>query len=159
MAHRFLSVFILLLATSCQYFETEKVSSNEIFEDEIKTINWKDVDRYPSFPQCVETLEKSQQKDCFINTLSSHLYQNISSGEMIAIREIYDTVKVKFEVESSGRLTILGIEMDTLLQKEFPNLEKLIVQSIDSLQPNAPAYKRGIPVKTQFVLPVVVQTN
>ena len=159
MPHRIFSILIFVLATSCQFFETEKVSSNEIFEEEIKTINWRDVDRYPSFPQCDETLEKSQQKDCFINTLSSHLYKNISSGDLIAIREIYDTVNVKFEVGSSGRLSILEIDMDTLLKKEFPDLEKLIFQTIDSLQPQAPAYKRGIPVKTQFILPVIVQTN
>lgn len=78
---------------------------------------------------------------------------------MIAVREVYDTVKVRFEISSSGRLSILEIEMDTLLQKEFPDLEMLIFNSVDSLQPVAPAYKRGIPVKTQFILPVIVQTN
>lgn len=159
MTHRPILVFLLLLATSCQFFETEKVSSDEIFKDEIKTINWKDVDRYPSFVACSEVLDKPEQKDCFINTISTHLYQNISREDMVAIREVYDTVKVRFEVSSAGRLSILEIEMDTLLQKEFPDLEMLIFNSVDSLQPVAPAYKRGIPVRTQFILPVIVQTN
>ena len=78
---------------------------------------------------------------------------------MVAVREVYDTVKVNFEVASDGKLSILEIKMDTLLQKEFPNLETWLLQSIDSLQPVAPAYKRGIPVKTQFTLPVIIQTN
>lgn len=159
MTHRPILVFLLLLATSCQFFETEKVSSDEIFKDEIKTINWKDVDRYPSFVACSEVLDKPEQKDCFINTISTHLYQNISREDMVAVREVYDTVKVRFEVSSAGRLSILEIEMDTLLQKEFPDLEMLIFNSVDSLQPVAPAYKRGIPVRTQFILPVIVQTN
>lgn len=159
MAYRIFLVFLFLLATSCQFFETEKVSSDEIFNEEIKTINWKDVDRYPAFLACDEVLDKPEQKDCFINTISSHLYKNISREDMIAVREVYDTVKVRFEISSSGRLSILEIEMDTLLQKEFPDLEMLIFNSVDSLQPVAPAYKRGIPVKTQFILPVIVQTN
>ena len=159
MTYRLFLVIFLLMATSCQFFETEKVSSEDIFEDEIGTIDWRDVDRYPSFPICENILDKLEQKDCFINTISSNLYQAVSHHDMIAVREVYDTVKVKFEVGSSGRLSILEIEMDTLLQKEFPDLEMVIFKTVDSLQPVAPAYKRGIPVKTQFTLPVIVQTD
>ena len=159
MTQRLFLVFLLLLATSCGFFDTEKVSSDIIYEDEMESINWKDVDQYPSFASCTDLLDKPEQKDCFINTISKQLYQDISSRNMVAVREVYDTVKVKFEVGNSGRLSILEIEIDTLLQKEFPDLEKLIIDSVDSLQPVAPAYKRGIPVKTQFVLPVIVSTN
>ena len=159
MKYASLYTFLLLLATSCQFFETEKVSSEEIYKEEIQTIDWKDVDRYPSFSNCNDSLEKPAQKDCFINTISSQLYQSISHENMVAVREVYDTVKVNFEVASDGKLSILEIKMDTLLQKEFPNLETWLLQSIDSLQPVSPAYKRGIPVKTQFTLPVIIQTN
>ncbi|MDN3722767.1 hypothetical protein QRD02_00105 [Aequorivita sp. SDUM287046] len=159
MAKRFLFIFLFAVATSCQFFKTEKVSSEEIFKEEMGTIDWKDVDRYPSFSHCENKLEKPEQKECFINTISSQLYQSISHENMVAVREVYDTVKVNFEVNSTGQLSILEIKMDTLLRKEFPNLETWILQSIDSLQPVAPAYKRGIPVKTQFTLPVIIQTN
>ena len=159
MAKRFLFIFLLALATSCQFFETEKVSSEEIYKEEMGTIDWKDVDRYPSFSNCENKLEKPEQKECFINTISSHLYQSISHENMVAVREVYDTVKVNFEVSSNGQLSILKIKMDTLLRREFPNLETWILLSIDSIQPVAPAYKRGIPVKTQFTLPVIIQTN
>ena len=159
MTKGFLLIFLLFLATSCQFFETEKVSSEEIYKEEMETIDWKDVDRYPSFSNCKNQLEKPEQKDCFINTISSHLYKSISSEKMVSVREVYDTVKVNFEVSRNGELSILEIKMDTVLQKEFPNLEAWILQSIDSLKPVAPAYKRGIPVKTQFILPVIIQTN
>ncbi|MDC8001729.1 hypothetical protein POV26_11830 [Aequorivita todarodis] len=159
MKHFFLFVAFLLLATSCQFFETEKVSSEEIYNQEIKTIDWKDVDRYPSFSNCDSILEKPEQKDCFINTISSQLYKSINHEGMVATREVYDTVKVNFEVSSKGELAILEIKMDTALQQEFPNLETWLLQSIDSLKPVAPAYKRGIPVKTQFTLPVIIKTN
>ena len=159
MAKRFLFIFLLALATSCQFFDTEKVSSEKVYKEEMETINWKDVDRYPSFSACKNSLEKPEQKDCFINTISSHLYKSISHEGMIAKREVYDTLKVNFEVNKSGQLSILEIKMDTVLQKEFPNLEMWLLQSIDSLKPVAPAYKRGIPVKTQFSLPIIIKTN
>ena len=159
MTQRLFLVFILLLATSCQFFETEKVSSEEIFKDEIKTINWTNVDRYPSFPNCENIVEKTEQQDCFIQTISTHIYQAISEGNLVASRELQDTIEVGFEVNSSGKLSIVEMKMDTLLQKDFPNLEMKILNSLDSLQPLAPAYKRGIPVKTKFTLPIIIQTN
>ena len=159
MKHWFIFIPILILATSCQFFETEKVSSEEIYKEEMETIDWQDVDNYPSFANCQNAMEKPEQKECFINTISSQLYKSISHADMVAVRDVYDTVKVKFEVSSKGELSIREIKIDTLLQKEFPNLEKWLLQSIDSLQPVAPAYKRGIPVRTQFTLPVIIKTN
>lgn len=159
MTHRPLFILLLLLATSCQFFETEKVSSETIYKEEIKTIDWKDVDRYPSFPNCENVLEKPLQKDCFINTITSQLYKSISDEGIVATREIYDTVSVNFEISSAGDLSILKIKMDSVLKREFPDLENWILQSVDSLRPIAPAFKRGIPVKTQFTLPVIIRTN
>ncbi len=159
MKHGFLFVLLLLLATSCQFFETEKVSSEKIYKEELQAIDWKEVDRYPSFVNCENITEKPDQKECFINTISTHLYQSVSEKDMIAVREIYDTVLVDFSVSNTGKLTVLDIKMDSLLRKEFPHLKDWILKSIDSLQPVAPAYKRGIPVKTQFTLPVIIQTN
>lgn len=123
------------------------------------TINWQDVDNYPAFSNCKNALEKPEQRDCFINTISTQLYKSISHEGMVAARDVYDTVKVRFEVSKKGELSIREIKMDTLLEKEFPHLETWLLQSIDSLQPVAPAYKRGIPVKTQFTLPVIIKTN
>ncbi|MBT0606811.1 hypothetical protein [Aequorivita echinoideorum] len=148
-----------IAASSCQYFETEKVSSEKIYKEEIEAIDWKEVDRYPSFIHCDSIAEKPEQKQCFINTINSRLYQSISDKNIIAVHEVYDTVLVDFAVSNKGNLSILQIEMDSVLKKDFPNLEDLLLKTIDSLQPIAPAYKRGIPVKTQFTLPVIIQTN
>ncbi len=159
MKYSFLFILFLILATSCQFFETEKVSSEKIYSEEMQTINWKDVDSYPSFTNCDKTLEKPEQKDCFISTISTQVYKSINDEGIVATRDIYDTVSVNFEVSKDGKLSIIEIKMDTLLQKEFPILEAWLLQSIDSLKPVAPAYKRGIPIKTQFTLPVIIRTN
>jgi len=159
MKHWFIFLSLLLLATSCQFFETEKVSSEEIYNQEMETIDWKDVDNYPAFSNCENFLEKPEQKECFINTITTQLYKSISHEDMVAVRDVYDTVKVNFEVSSKGELSIREIKMDSLLEKEFPNLERWLLESVDSLKLVAPAYKRGIPVKTQFTLPVIIKTN
>lgn len=159
MIQRLLLVFLIALTTSCQFFETEKVSSEQIYEEEIHAINWTEVDTYPSFSNCENSFDKQAQRDCFINTINKHLFESISQENMLASSELSDTLLVDFEISKDGRLSILNISIDSVLKKDFPQLEKLIFKSIDSLQPIAPAYKRGIPVKTQFTLPVVISTD
>lgn len=160
MRYRFFLVFLLIaLVSGCNLFDTEKISSEKIFEEEIQAIDWTEVDRYPIFPNCKEDLNENAQKECFIKTINIHLLENLNANKILATREISDTLLIDFEIDERGKLSILEIAMDTLMQQEFPNLKKQIIKSLDSLQPIAPAYKRGIPVKTQFSLPVVILTE
>ena len=145
--------------SSCQFFETEKISYEETFQEEIQAIDWKEVDQYPVFENCKSSFEKIDQRDCFARTISSQMYQSISDKNLVAVRDVYDTILVDFAVSKNGELSIMKIELDSILQNEYPNLKDWILNSIDSLELIAPAYKRGIPVKMQFSLPVVIQTD
>jgi hypothetical protein len=51
------------------------------------------------------------------------------------------------------------MKMDSLLKAQIPSLAANIIEAIKTLQPIAPAYKRGIPVKTKFKLPLVIKTS
>ncbi len=152
-------VFLAQLMSSCQFFETEKISSEETYKEEIQAIDWKDVDQYPIFENCKANFEKAEQRDCFVSTISYQMYESISDKKLVAVREVYDTIYVDFSVSKDGELSIMNIELDSVLQKDYPNLKEWIFKSIDSLELIAPAYKRGIPVKMQFSLPVVIQTD
>jgi hypothetical protein len=152
-------VLILLMATSCQYFETDKISKETFYQEELKTIDWKDVDQYPAFPKCENYTEKTDQKRCFENTLSSHLGQTFTNHNAIAIRVLNDTVTVKFTISNTGKLSIMEMQITEAIKAEFPLLHNWLEESIDTLDPVAPAYKRGIPVATQFTLPIIINTN
>ena len=152
-------VLILLLASSCQYFETDKISKETFYQEELKTIDWKDVDQYPAFPKCENFTEKTKQKSCFENALSSHLRQTFTNHNAIAVRDLNDTVTVKFTISNTGKLSIMEIQITETIKAEFPLLHNWLEESIDTLHPVAPAYKRGIPVATQFILPIIINTN
>ncbi len=154
-------VFIVLciLFQSCQLFETEKISSETFLEDEVKSINWKDVDQYPVFINCEGLSEKNKQKSCFETTLSSHIYQSINSENTIVTSDLNETLLLDFIVDEKGKLSITSMVIDSLLKAQVPLLKAQILNGIDSLQPIAPAYKRGIPVKTTFKLPLVIKTS
>ena len=152
-------LLVVVCCSSCQYFETEKISSDTFYEEELKAIDWTEVDRYPAFAICDTLSEKKQQKKCFENELANHLQQGVKDQGVMAIQDLNDTIVLSFSVSKEAKLTIIQMQMDSLLQREFPHLKDSLLYSLDALQLLAPAYKRGIPVTTQFTLPIVVKTE
>lgn len=155
------TLFLLLLVatTSCQFFETEKVSTETFYKEELKTIHWKEVDQYPVFSECENSTEKSMQKTCFEQTLSDHLRQSLNKHNAVALHDLNDTVKLAFSITNVGKLKVTSINMPSTIETEFPLFHDWLLEGIDTLHPVAPAYKRGIPVATKFTLPIVIKTN
>ena len=153
----FLSIFFL--CSSCQFFETEKISSESFYEEEFKTIEWNEIDQYPTFSSCKELTEKGDQRNCFVNILSSSLYQSIDDQKWTIMKTIQDTIMLEISVSNTGEIQIDSIEMDSLLGTQFPNMRVVLYNSIESLSLVAPAYKRGIPVNTRFKLPIALNTE
>ena len=159
MKFSFFFLSIIVLYTSCGYFETEKISSETFYEEELKTIAWNEIDRYPTFASCKDLAEKIEQRDCFVNTLSDSFYRSIQDQKWTITKTIHDTITLDISVSNSGRIQINAVEMDSLLVTYFPNLDEVLSNSISSLSSVAPAYKRGIPVNTRFTLPIVLNTE
>lgn len=153
----FLSIFFL--CTSCQFFETEKISSETFYEEELKTIEWNEIDQYPTFSSCKEFTEKIDQRNCFVNTLSSSFYQSIHDQKWTIMKTIQDTIMLDISVSNTGEIQIDSIEMDSILGAQFPNMSLVLSNSIETLSLVAPAYKRGIPVDTRFKLLIALNTE
>ncbi len=155
----FAYLLLILGCTSCQFFETEKISSDTFYESALKTIDWKNVDSYPAFASCDTLSEKEQQKSCFEGELAYQLQQSMTAQGVASLKDLNDTIILSFSISEKAQISILEMQIDSLLQRAFPNLKDSLKYSIDALQLVAPAYKRGIPVKTQFTLPIVVTTE
>ena len=159
MKHNYLFIVLSWMLVSCQFFETEKISSETFYEEELKMINWEDVDQYPAFPECEHFTEKLEKKNCFETTLSGYVYKKIGSKKIITNQDLNDTVFLDFNISKSGEILNLNIVIDSVIQRKIPLLKDWLIQSIDSLPKLIPAYKRGIPVETKFTLPVVIKTE
>lgn len=152
-------LLILLLASSCQYFNTEKISSDAFYEEKIKTIDWEQVDGYPAFSNCEQFTEKEERKQCFETTLSRHIYEFIENKKLVTQSDLNSTVQLKFTISNKGEITSLDITVDSLLHQKFPLLKEWLTESIDSLPKLEPATKEGVPVETKFTLPVLIQAE
>ncbi len=161
MKYKCLAILLSLILVSCQFFETEKISEQTFYEEEIQTINWNDIDQYPVFVQCEDFSEKKDQERCFTSTLLNVFMKAVEDqvSENTINESIQDTIFLTLNVSGKAKFSIQRIEMDSLIIRTFPFLKEVLFSRMDSLQLRAPAYKRGIPVKTEFTLPIVITTE
>lgn len=152
-------VLILFVLASCQYFETEKISADTFYEQELKTISWEEVDQFPAFALCQNISKKEASKTCFESTLISKIHAGITSKHFISQNSISDTLWVGISISNQGSISLKDIKMDSITALTFPKLKSWIQQSIDSIPLIAPGHKRGVPVTVSLQLPMVLKTN
>lgn len=153
--------FFLLftIVTSCQYFEKQVPSEKELLQKELKAINWKEVDEYPSFADCDKLEDKTQRKQCFFEYLTQLIQEKLQVDTLSVLYPELDTIEVKVTVFPDSRMQF---------EPQFPNdsvaydtikIDSILhVKLVDFPKVN-PAIKQGIPVKTQFILPVIIKVE
>jgi len=154
---RIFILFLLISTMSCDYFNKEKVYSEDLLEEELQTFTWNNVDEYPTFESCDATLNKEDKKQCFENTLRDILNTNLSQYHIVVSEAIEDTVQLKIIIDKEGEFSINAIESSALIKQELPQLDSLLRQSLDSLPKIFPAIKRSQQVTTQFSFPVIIK--
>lgn len=143
----------------CDYFETRKISSEEVLDQETRTLNWKEVDEYPAFENCKNITELQKARDCFETTISRSIYAHLEKQEPVVTEAIDDTVVLYLKVEKTGRPAIDSILVDTTVTNQLPYIRLWLQQSVDSLPRIYPASKRGIPVSSTYRMPIVIRAE
>ncbi|CAN5157519.1 hypothetical protein BH23BAC2_BH23BAC2_11370 [soil metagenome] len=156
---KILLLLLLPILTGCENFETKKITSEEVLDQESRNLNWKEVDEYPAFDNCRNITDKEKARNCFEMTVSNSVNAYLARQEPIVTEAIDDTVYVHLVVSKSGQPSIDSIEVDSLVISQIPELEMWLKQSIDSLPRIYPASKRGIPVSSVFKMPVVIRAE
>ncbi|OBQ51669.1 hypothetical protein JJL45_04520 [Tamlana sp. s12] len=158
MKHAIVFLLVLMLS-SCEYFNVKKTSSEAILNEELKTFNWNDVDEYPNFIVCDESASKAERHLCFQNTLTHHITNFLQNEGIIVSQDINDTILLEFQVSKTGDLSLMSSSVDSLTVDEIPNIEELLNQSLTDLPKIFPAIKRGQQVTTEFKLPLIIRVN
>jgi hypothetical protein len=148
-----------MLLASCDLFTSAEKKTQKIVDKELLGIDWNDVDQYPLFDDCDETVSKIEQRSCFENTLLLHFSMTLQDFEFILDEDLDDTIYVDFLVDQEGAMTVLDIETNSIIQEQIPEFNGIITQSLKSLPRVEPALKRGIPVNAKFRIPIVLNTN
>lgn len=150
---------MLLLLQSCQYFEKKVPNEQELLDKQIKEINWNEVDEYPSVADCDKLIDAEQRKQCFFEYLTEAIKQKLAVDTLSNMFPKLDTIEVKVTVFPNAT-----IQFEPQFPKDSVAYDTIKIDSIlharliDFPKVN-PAIKRGIPVKTQFVLPVIIKSE
>ncbi|WP_016989926.1 hypothetical protein [Flavobacterium sp. ACAM 123] len=150
---------VFLLFNSCQYFEKQVPSEKELLQKELKAINWKEVDEYPSFVDCEKLDNKMQRQQCFFEYMTELIQQKLSSDTLSILYPELDTIEVKVTIFSDAKMKFEPqFSKDSVAYNTIKIDSILNARLIDFPKVN-PAIKRGIPVKTQFILPVILKVE
>ena len=154
-----LTLIGVLLLASCGWLTPKDEKTRRLVQEELRSINWNDVDQYPLFESCGESISKESQRQCFEDELLQHFSNTLSEFEFVLNEDVGDTIYVDFLVERDGSITVLDIEDHPVLQDQIPEFNAIITQSLKSLPNVEPALKRGIPVNAKFRIPLELNTN
>lgn len=152
-------IFLVLCFSSCDYFDKKKVYSEDILKEDLQTFNWNEVDEYPTFAACDNSSTKSQKKQCFETTLTTHIMSQLSNESIIVTEDINDTIVITFQISEKGKLSVIEIKSSDLIKSQIPEIDTLLVKGLNGLPQIFPAIKRSQQVKIEFRLPVVINVN
>ena len=149
---------LLFVCVSCDFINGSVVKEETIVAQEKQSIDLDSVDEFPSFASC-DHLEKEAQKNCFFQALTAQIYERLSQNNLVVSKAIHDTIQVQLHIDSLGSIKINNIQKASITSSQLPSLDSLIRESIYNLPKASPANKRGIPVSTKFVLPIILRVE
>ncbi|MDP5044614.1 MAG: hypothetical protein NWQ06_06510, partial [Leeuwenhoekiella sp.] len=111
---RLLLAFALCI-TSCKDLETQKVSSDVLVQEELKTIKMNEVEEYPSFAICDSLQDQDSRYQCFKAELALNFQRQLSNKTIIVETELNDTIWLYLSISELGDLKIERVEIpDTI---------------------------------------------
>lgn len=157
-------IFLILLLlpqlfNSCQYLDRQVPSEKELLQKELKAINWKEVDEFPSIVDCEYIDNKTQRQQCFFECMTQLIQEKLSIDTLSILYPELDTIEVKVTVFPNATMQFEPqFPIDSVAYDIIKIDSILKIRLVDFPKIN-PAIKRGIPVKTQFILPVIIKVE
>lgn len=146
-----------LLFNSCQYFDKQVPSQEELLKKELKSINWNEVDEFPSVSECEKIKDEAMRKQCFFDFLTQTIQQKLSIDTLSVLYPELDTIEVKVTVFPDATMRFEPQFPKDSVAYDTIKIDSILHARLVDFPKVNPAIKRGIPVKTQFVLPVILK--
>jgi hypothetical protein len=148
-----------LLLNSCQYFDKQVPSEKELLQKELKAINWKEVDEYPSIVDCEKIENKTQRQQCFFEYLTQLIQEKLDSDTLSIMYPELDTIEVKVTIFANATMKFEPQFPKDSVAYDTVKIDSILKARLVDFPKVNPAIKRGIPVKTQFILPVILKVE
>ncbi|WP_394758008.1 hypothetical protein [Flavobacterium sp.] len=152
-------LLLVIVFQSCQYFEKNVPIKEDLLNQELKKINWNEVDDFPCTLQCDSIADKVTRKQCFFDFMTNTIQDKLIQDSVKILFPKLDTIPVKVTVLANANVifepNLTKYNSDYDVQK----LDSVLQLKLSNLPPVEPAIKRGIKVKTQFILPIILKSE
>ncbi|MFY0603721.1 MAG: hypothetical protein JXQ93_07205 [Flavobacteriaceae bacterium] len=144
---------IIFCCFSCEYFTQKKTEPIQ----QLDSISFTSVDVSPSFKVCDSIIDKAKKTACFRTTIHQKIVAYISQNQFKVNEGINEIVTLKIRVSDKGDISVLSLNASEKVRKEIPSLERFLRASITSLPKVIPARKMGIPVTSEYEIPIQIK--
>jgi hypothetical protein len=152
-------LFLFMTIISCQYFEKKVPDEKELLEQELKKINWNEVDEFPSVLQCDTIKDTEIKRQCFFDYLTQTIQDKIGIDTLQMLYPEMDTIEVKITINPDASLQFEPQFSKDSVAYDKTKIDSILTARLSDFPKIEPAIKRGIKVKTQFVLPVIIKVE
>ena len=150
--------FLLLVFNSCQYFVKQVPNEKELLEQELKKINWDEVDEFPSVLQCDTIKDAEIKRQCFFDYMAQTIQERIGIDTLRIEYPEIDTINVKITINPDSSLQFeTQYQNDSIPIADTTKIDSILNSRLSDFPKIEPAIKRGVKVKTQFLLPVIIK--
>lgn len=156
---KLLFFFLAMTLIGCKNFEVKKLSSEQLVREELDQIDWERLDSYPSFDACEVYADKMEKKQCFEKEVTFHIMEFLQKHEVVLKDSIREQVELILVVPVEGKPALEAIMISPTLENKIPEIKDWLEESIAELPKIYPAEKRGIPVKSSYKLPLIIESN
>ena len=156
-----LIIIFCFLSISCEFdFQIDKkITVDEFINEELKSLNWNDVDQYPVFENCLEINNVKNKNNCFVETITSSFRENLKTNNLVLNRTLIDTVRMVLKVDKIGKISIENMTISDQNNKYKEVITKSFENTVSSLPKLYPAIKRGQEVDVIFNMPIIISTE
>ena len=149
-------IFLLVLTVSCQLKYNQLPDEEVLLKEELDKIDWTKVDAYPTVDLCDSLLDDKSKRDCFFAFITQNLQVRFNADTIEGNFTQLDTLKILVTVKTDSQVEFELYDLPETLIEQTKTINKFLHEQGQVFSVVHPAVKRGVPVTSQFIIPVVL---
>ncbi|MES2484667.1 MAG: hypothetical protein V4581_01785 [Bacteroidota bacterium] len=156
---KLICILFPFLFASCQYFEKQVPDEDALLQERLKEIDWKNVSSYPSLAECDAITDKNLKKECFFSALARMVQEKLGADTIALLAPQIDTIELKVTVFPDASLKFEPQFPRDSTSYDKAKVDSIITARLVDFPKIEPAQKEGVPVTSQFMLPVILDVQ
>ena len=145
----------MILSISCGHTSHLK-KTESIAKDTF--VDFSRVDVSPAFKECQELLENTDKTNCFRANMRYRFTKALKAIKIGSDNEVDETITVILVINNKGKMTVTDILSSKKFKRNIPEFSRILDSIVSETPKLFPATKRGIPVNTEYKLPIKIKT-